>query len=174
LISETVHGSTLLLGLGNPILGDDGVGCSLAGLIEEKLGCPEGLSVLSVSVSPVRLVDIISKYDRLILVDSITTGQGQPGELFEIDLSDEPHLPASAHHFSAGQIPGIAEALGLPCPGTIRFYGIEIEPPREYGDRLSDRLRELLPSLAEQLIQLEFTDFIGDGPDGTPRGEQAV
>lgn len=164
----------MLLGLGNPILGDDGIGCSLAELIGEMLGSPEGLGILSASVSPVRLVDIISGYARLIVIDSISSGQAEPGELLEVDFRGDSLLPSSAHHFSVAQVPEIAEALGLPCPEEIKFYGIEIDPPREYGDRLSEGLVRLLPSLAEKLIELELNEFIGDAPDDPSRGEMTV
>jgi hydrogenase maturation protease len=164
----------LLLGLGNPILGDDGIGCSLAELIGDILGSPEDLGILSASVSPVRLVDIISGYAKLIVIDSISSGRAEPGELLEIDLQGGSLLPPSSHHFSVAQVPDIAQALGLPCPEEIKYYGIEIDPPREYGDRLSDKLGRLLPSLAEKLIELELNEFIGDSPDDPSRGEITV
>ncbi len=164
----------MLLGLGNPILGDDGVGCSLAELIGEMLGPSRGLEVLSASVSPVRLVDRISGCSRLIIVDAVSTGRAEPGDLLEIDFTCSADLPPTSHHFPVHQIPEIALALGLPCPEIIKVYGIEIVPPREYGDCLSERISELLPSLAENIIELELTDFIRNDSDDPTRGEQAV
>lgn len=166
--------STMLLGLGNPILGDDGIGCRVAELVKKILGPAKGLQVVSASVSPVRLVDQICEYSRLIIVDSVTTGEARPGELLEIDFARKGPAPASVHHFSVDRIPEIAEALSLPCPDIIRIYGIEIIPPREYGDSLSPSLELLLPSLAEKLIQLELKEFISRDSGILPRGERAV
>ncbi|MFO8184624.1 MAG: hydrogenase maturation protease [Candidatus Aegiribacteria sp.] len=166
--------STMLLGLGNPILGDDGIGCRVAELVNEILGPTKGLKVLSASVSPVRLVDRICEYSRLIIVDSVTTGEAGPGELLEISFARKGPAPPSAHHFSVDRIPEIAEALSLPCPGVIKIYGIEIIPPREYGDSLSPSLERLLPSLAEKLIQLELKEFMNGDSVILPRGECAV
>ncbi|MBN2608828.1 MAG: hydrogenase maturation protease [Candidatus Fermentibacteraceae bacterium] len=164
----------MLLGLGNPILGDDGVGCSLADLILEMLEPSGDLEILSASVSPVRLVDRIACCSRLIIVDSVSTGRAEPGDLLEIDFKPGEDLPPTSHHFPVHQIPEISRALGLPCPNIIKVYGIEIEPPGEYSDRLSERISRLLPSLAESIIELELTDFNRNDSDDPARGEQAV
>lgn len=166
--------STMLLGLGNPILGDDGIGCMLAELVGDMLGPMDGLEVLSASVSPVRLVDIISGFHRLLVLDSVTTRRAEPGTLMEVDFTVEGLLPPSSHHFSVHQIPEIASALGLQCPRDIVYLGIEIEPPREYGDRLSPLLEERLPSLAEEVIAILFKENDNDDQVDPPRGELAV
>jgi len=162
----------MILGLGNPILGGDGVGYSIADLIRQKLGKQTGLTVLSASVSPIRLVDEISGHQRLIIIDSITTGRVEPGELMEIDLPEEGSHPISAHHFSVAEIRDIGNALGLPMPEYIKIYGIEIIKPEEYGDSLSPGLTELLPEYAGKIIKQEITCF--KLQDSTPRGELAV
>lgn len=172
--TEARPDSTMLLGLGNPILGDDGIGCRVAELVSEILGPAPGLKVLSASVSPVRLVDRICECSRLIIVDSVTTGEAEPGELLEIDFARKGPAPPSAHHFSVDRIPEIAEALSLPCPEIMKIYGIEIIPPLEYGDSLSPSLELLLPSLAEKVIQLELKEFINGDSEILPRGERAV
>ncbi len=128
--------------------------------------------MVTASVSPVRLVDLITEYDRLIVVDSITTGRAETGELLEIDFTGREFSPPSAHHFSIHQIPDIAAALGLPCPSTIRVYGIEIIPATEYCDTLSIELEEKLPLLAEEIIKRELKEFTSN--DNTPRGELVV
>jgi len=170
----TVNGDTLLLGLGNPILGDDGVGCAVAELAGRILERTEGLTVMTASVSPVRLVDIVTGFERLIVVDSVTTGEHPPGTLMEMDFVRESLHPASVHHFSIGLIPEIANALGLPCPETIRVYGIEIEPPGCYTDRLSAEIGSMVPSIAMELVDLEFNYMKDEHSNGTPRGELAV
>lgn len=165
---------TILLGLGNPILGDDGVGCSVAELVGSILGSRETLTVITASVSPVRLVDSITGYDRLIVVDSVTTGSRPVGTLMEMEFVREAPPPPSVHHLSVQQLPEIAEALGLPCPEVIRIYGIEIERPLVYTDRLSPDLDRLMPAIAEELIDLEFNDLMENHSKDTARGELAV
>ncbi len=165
----------MILGLGNPILGDDGIGCSLAEFIGNRLGTDSGITVLSTSVSLIRLVDEISGHHRLIIIDSITTGQAEPGELMEIEFRKRSSSPISAHHFSIEQLRDIGNALGLSMPEYIKIYGIEIIRPEVYEDGLSPALEDLLPEFAEEIINRELlSNCMVQGCNTIPRGEFAI
>ena len=165
----------MILGLGNPILGDDGIGSSVADFIGDRLATGSGVTVLSTSVSLVRLVDEISDHHRLIIIDSITTGQAEPGELMEIEFRKRNALPISAHHYSIEQLQDIGDALGLSMPEYVKIYGIEIIRPEVYEDCLSPALEGLLPEFAEEIINREFlSNCMAEGYNTTPRGECAV
>lgn len=165
----------MILGLGNPILGDDGIGCAVAEFIGNRLGTGSGVAILSTSVSLIRLVDEISGHHRLILIDSITTGQAEPGVLMEIEFRKRSSSPISAHHFSIEQLQDIGNALGLSMPEYVKIYGIEIIRPEVYEDSLSPALEDLLPEFAEEIINRELLSncMIHDS-NTTPRGEFAV
>ena len=165
----------MILGLGNPILGDDGIGCAVAEFIGNRLGTGSGVTILSTSVSLIRLVDEISGHHRLILIDSITTGQAEPGVLMEIEFRKRSSSPISAHHFSIEQLQDIGNALGLSMPEYVKIYGIEIIRPEVYEDSLSPALEDLLPEFAEEIINRELLSncMIHDS-NTTPRGEFAV
>ena len=165
----------MILGLGNPILGDDGIGCAVAEFIGNRLAAGSGVTVLSTSVSLIRLVDEISGHHRLIVIDSITTGQAEPGVLMEIEFRKRSSSPISAHHFSIEQLQDIGNALGLSMPGYVKVYGIEISRPQVYEDGLSPALGKLLPEFAEEIINREILSncMIHDS-NTTPRGEFAV
>ena len=165
----------MILGLGNPILGDDGVGCSVAEFIGNRFGTDSGITVLSASVSLIRLLDEISGHHRLIIIDSITTGQAEPGELMEIEFRKRSASPISAHHFSIEQLQDIGNALGLPMPEYVKIYGIEIVRPEVYKDGLSPALENLLPEFAEEIINREIlSNCMVQSYNTTPRGEFAV
>ncbi len=165
----------MILGLGNPILGDDGIGCAVAEFIGNRLGTGSGVAILSTSVSLIRLVDEISDHHRLIVIDSITTGQAEPGVLMEIEFRKRSSSPISAHHFSIEQLQDIGNALGLSMPEYVKIYGIEIIRPEVYEDSLSPALEDLLPEFAEEIINRELLSncMIHDS-NTTPRGEFAV
>ena len=76
---------TLVLGLGNTILTDDGVGIRVAFEIEKLCSEPD---VLEASAAGFRIVDDIIGYEKLILIDSIKTGNAKPGTLFKFTLED--------------------------------------------------------------------------------------
>ena len=165
----------MILGLGNPILGDDGIGCAVAEFIGNRLGTGSGVTILSTSVSLIRLVDEISGHHRLIVIDSITTGRAEPGVLMEIEFRKRSSSPISAHHFSIEQLQDIGNALGLSMPEYVKIYGIEIIRPEVYEDSLSPALGKLLPEFAEEIINRELLSncMIHDS-NTTPRGEFAV
>ena len=157
---DIVRGSIVILGMGNPILGDDGIGCLLAESIGRRLENFPGLTVLSTSLSLIRLLDEIANHDRLIIIDSISTGNAEPGTLLEVGFSEqEEPFPVSGHHFSVSQLTDAGEALGLSIPQQITVYGIEIQPPTHYGDKLSTILERRIPELSEEILELEFPDY---------------
>ena len=164
---------TVLLGLGNPILGDDGVGCRLADLIGEAVSPSRGVTILSTSFSPVRLLDDIAGHDRLLVIDSVTTGCSEPGTIHRMEPGDpvDDPVPISVHHLSIPQLLAMGRALGLHMPSSIAIYGIEIRRPEEYGDRLSTPIRERLHDIAEEIINHEFANPATDRAGGHPRGE---
>lgn len=74
---------TLVLGLGNPILSDDGVGLRVAAGLEGRLG--EGVTVIEASLAGLDLLELLSGYDRAIIIDAIQTEGGQPGRIYRLD-----------------------------------------------------------------------------------------
>jgi len=64
---------TIVIGLGNPILTDDGVGVKIAYELERAIGpnLPSNLTITEASVGGLRLMELLIGYDRAILVDAI-------------------------------------------------------------------------------------------------------
>jgi len=87
---------TLILGLGNPILTDDGVGIRIAKEISKKC---KNIAVVQASAAGFRIIDEIIGYDKLIIVDSIKTGKAKPGTLHKFSITDfEKILHLSSPH----------------------------------------------------------------------------
>ena len=75
--------STLIIGLGNPILGDDGAGWRVAQEVRSRLGGlhSEQVDIECLSVGGLGLMEHMIGYRRAIIVDAITTGEGSEGDL---------------------------------------------------------------------------------------------
>lgn len=69
---------TLILGLGNTILSDDGVGIRIIEELQSRISDPD-ITVSETNVSGLSLLDIIIGYDKVIIVDAIQTVGGKPG-----------------------------------------------------------------------------------------------
>lgn len=66
---------TLIAGLGNPILGDDGVGWVVARQLAESLGSSNpSVKVESFALAGISLMEQMVGFDRVILIDSLNTG----------------------------------------------------------------------------------------------------
>ena len=78
------NGRTLVLGLGNPILSDDGIGCHVALALKEKLKEPE-VDVLEASIAGLDFLDLLAHYDRAIIIDAIQTREGTPGQIYRFE-----------------------------------------------------------------------------------------
>jgi hydrogenase maturation protease len=143
---------TLVLGLGNPILSDDAVGIRIAqgleGLAQDTVGTSEaGLSLLDYAVG----------YDRLVIIDSIMTGKGKPGELYKLELEDlKPGLNRySSHGVDIATALKLGESLGYPMPRQVTIYAVEIQDNTTFGERCTPEVEERIPSIVRQIAEEE-------------------
>jgi hydrogenase maturation protease len=148
-------GGTLILGLGNPILSDDRIGLLVARRLGELL---PGVDVEEASIAGMAMLDIISGYGRLVVVDSVMTGKGQPGDLYRMSLEDlgpavpvvSPHGAGLASTIEAGRV------MGYDLPGEIEIYAVEIENDTEFGETLSPAVEARLPDIVGEIIERSF------------------
>ena len=90
---------TLILGLGNPIHCDDGVGNRVAEILANKINGPE-ITVVETSVSGLDLLPLMTGYDRVIIIDAIQTQGGEVGKVYRLKVEDlgTPYHAWATHH----------------------------------------------------------------------------
>jgi hydrogenase maturation protease len=134
----------LILGLGNPILTDDGVGLLLTENLEGKF---PGVDTASLTLAGLELLDILAGYDHVFLIDAATGTGGEPGELKEIsDGKGALHLFTS-HGANFFDLLKLGRDMGLKMPEPAAVFGIEIGNATDFGTVLSPALLLALPSL---------------------------
>jgi hydrogenase maturation protease len=147
----------LILGLGNPILSDDGIGLLLTKRLEGKI---PGVEVASITLAGLELLDILAGYDHVFLIDAATGTGGEPGELKEIsDGTGALHLFTS-HGVNFFEILRIGRDSGLKMPEPAVVFGIEIGNATDFGTSLSPALLSALPTL-ETTITARIAQKIG-------------
>ena len=145
---------TLILGIGNLILRDDGVGMRIARKLKEDN--PE-LEVIETSEVGISLLDLVVDRDKLIIIDSIKTGKGEPGQLYELRLEDlKPGMDLSTSH--GIDIPAafaLGRRLGYKMPDYVRIYAIEIKDNTTFGEECTPEIAERIPSIVLQIARKE-------------------
>jgi hydrogenase maturation protease len=145
---------TLILGLGNPILTDDAVGIRIAQELKQELS---DLDVVGTSEAGIALLDYMVGYDRLVIIDSIMTEKGKPGELYKLELEDlKPAMNLSSSHgvdiATAFKIGGI---LGYKMPEHVIIYAIGIRDNTTFGERCTGEVEERMPFIVRQIAEEE-------------------
>lgn len=143
---------TLVLGIGNPILSDDGVGIHVARALK-KTGI-EGVTVDELAASGLELLDMIQGYDKLVIIDAIESRGGRPGELYVLSEKD---FEKSIHGSSPHGI-NIATALALgrklvpeKMPKEVVFFAIEAKDVVNVSERLTPEVEMAIPSILERI-----------------------
>ncbi len=154
---------TLVLGLGNPLLGDDGVGWRIAEECARRMG---RAAAPSSQISPFE-VDCIARgglslmerligYDRVILIDAMDTGTRPEGtvECFRLEELQNPnagHL-ASAHDATLQTALGMGRVLGASLPETVMVVAVEARNVYDFSEELSPAVAAAVPRAVEIVI----------------------
>jgi hydrogenase maturation protease len=155
-VEYSVTMKTLLLGLGNTILKDDSVGLKVVRRLENKVA-EEDFHLMEASLANIDLLESITSYDRLIIVDSIKTKEGKPGELYQLSLEDlrsTLHL-SSPHDINLATALELGKRLGMHVPRVIRIYGIEVEDNQTFSETCSPSVEEAIPRIVEEIARAE-------------------
>jgi hydrogenase maturation protease len=144
---------TLVLGLGNEILGDDAVGLEVARALRPMIAAADGIEVRGSGETGLALLEEIAGFERLILVDAIHTGRVETGFLHEMDGAGLPALPSLApHFFGIGEVLSLGRTLGLPVPARVKLFGIEIGDEPTIGFGIAPALQEAIPAIAKRVL----------------------
>jgi hydrogenase maturation protease len=133
---------TLIVGLGNPLLGDDGVGWRVAAAVQPLLEGRDDVEVEFLSVGGIRLMEHLVGYQRALIIDAINTRTGTPGTVSVIRLEDLPDLSAghmtSPHDASLPTALRLGALMGAELPGEVIVIGIEAKDVYEFSEALSE------------------------------------
>ena len=147
----------LILGLGNPILSDDGIGLLLTKNLEGKF---PGIDIAYITLAGLELLDILVGYDHVFLIDAATGTGGEFGELKEIsDGKGALHLFTS-HGANFFDLLKLGRDMGLKMPEPAAVFGIEIGNATDFGTALTPPLLSALPYL-ETAITDRIQEIMG-------------
>ncbi len=156
--------ATLVIGLGNPILTDDGVGWrvaqelrnllqngpdnSLAGAVEITEACLGGLS----------LAEMMVGYERVIVIDAIMTRGGVPGTVIHLKLADLPGTLNTASSHDTNLITAL-EALRrfdavVPPDDAVDIVAVEAENVLTFSEQCTPAVEQSVPAAVKTVLSI--------------------
>jgi len=140
---------TVVLGIGNLLLGDEGVGVHAAHALMAG-GLPPGVSVVDVGTAILDALPAIQQADRIIVLDAVKA-DGPPGSVYRLPFDDceHAHCIASMHGFDLSRVMVLAGCTRVP---EVLVMGIE--PERiTWSLELSPVVAEALPILLREVVK---------------------
>ncbi len=149
---------TVVVGCGNLLAGDDGVGIHVVRELAPHLEEVEGVDVVEVAAGGMGLLDVLVGYHRAVLVDATDGAGSRPGEvrmIREEEIKTGGFRTWSLHGF------GPAEALALGrkvipglLPGEVVIIGIEASRKDGLGRGLSPEVAAAVPRAAGLVLKV--------------------
>jgi hydrogenase maturation protease len=150
---------TLILGLGNPLLGDDGVGWRVVEQVQQRIA-PSIAEIDYHAGGGLALMERLIGYDRVLIVDALTTGQRATGAIDCFRLNDLPPYAAShlssAHETDLQTALAVGKQMGAILPGEILIIGIEANQVYDFSETLSPAVAEAVAPAARAILAYLF------------------
>ena len=149
--TEPAETGALVIGIGNPLRGDDGIGPAVITRLARRVGCAHQLRLSGGDAA--ELLDAWHGFDQVIVVDAAVSGAA-PGTVHRIDAADAV-LPAtvgvtSSHGFGLAAAVELGRALGR-LPARLVIYAVEARqmedgaplsaPVARAADQVTDTIR---------------------------------
>jgi hydrogenase maturation protease len=155
---QTAAASVIVVGLGNPVLGDDGAGWAVADAVEAALPPGSGVRVERLAVGGLTLMERLIGYRHAIVIDALLTGCEPPGTVRRLTLEDLPAREAghvdSSHDASLADALAAGRALGAPVPETIDLVTIEAASVLDLRETLTPVVAAAVPRAASSVLAL--------------------
>jgi hydrogenase maturation protease len=145
----------LIIGLGNDILMDDGIGPKLSIWLKEKLGT-EDIDYSTAATGGLDIIEYILGYEKVIFIDAIKTRDGIPGSIYHYlpeNFRETAHL-SSLHDVSFLTALKLGKQLHMNLPSIIHIIAIEIIEDMEFSEEFTVPIREKYALIQEGVLKL--------------------
>ncbi len=145
---------TLVLGLGNPILSDDGVGIKVAHEVGKNLSDPQ-ITVSETSAAGLSILDSIVGYDRVIIIDAIQTKEGQAGRIYRMGTEDFSCTKrySSPHQMNLATALELGKMLSLAMPEDVTVFAIEAKDIASFSEECTPEVEKAIPEVVKMVLE---------------------
>jgi hydrogenase maturation protease len=145
---------TMVLGLGNPIFGDDGVGLRVIEELQKQVQNPD-ITIEGAELAGLDMLEKLSGYDRVIIIDAIQTG-GRVGEIYQLtpeDLKSTVHT-GTPHDVNFTTALEFGQRIGVKLPSKIDIVAIEIAPNVAFSEELTPEIEKVVAEVVKRVIEM--------------------
>lgn len=145
--------NAILLGLGNPILSDDGIGNRVA----KELTWLEnhGVAIVEASLAGFNLLELLAGFEKAVLVDAIQTKEGRVGAIYRLnkdDLSFSQRL-SSVHDINLYTAWQLGQTLGVELPTDLVIFAIEVKDVLTFSEMLTPEIEAIVPQVCQMVLK---------------------
>ncbi|GAB4573761.1 MAG: hypothetical protein Kow0077_17110 [Anaerolineae bacterium] len=147
-----------VIGLGNPILTDDGVGIYAVRLVRRWLPPDADVAIVELAVGGLELMEAMIGFDRVILVDAIWSPDQPPGTVFQFTAEALPDTmnSASAHDIDLPGALAAGRRMGIPLPedAAIEIVAVSAREVLTFGELPTPPVLAAVPQAAARVMAL--------------------
>jgi hydrogenase maturation protease len=147
-----MNGKKLVLGVGNEILMDDGIGPRVVETLQEKMPLP-GVDYRTTTLGGLDILEFIVGYEWVVFIDAIKTKDGGPGTVYEFtpsDFKETLHL-SNLHDISFLSAIELGKKLGYSIPEAIYIFAVEILQDQVFGEAFTPPLQERFEAIIDEI-----------------------
>lgn len=164
----------LVLGLGNPILGDDGVGPRTVAALGALGGLPEGTRLVDGGTAGLGLLADLEEAEHVIIVDAVDLGPGAPpGEIVRFEnegLRLARHIALSPHQIGLRDVLSLCRLRGTTPPHLV-LLGVQVAsvaPRMELSPGVEAAVPALLDAVRREAARQVEADAFVPGEERLP------
>jgi hydrogenase maturation protease len=149
---------TIVIGLGNPILGDDGVGWQIAQQAQKHSDFPPDIEVDYLALGGISLMERLIGYERVILIDALVTHKNPIGSVLRFPLGQLPNRTighmSSSHDTTLQNALQVGQDLGVQLPNEITIVAVEAQDVFVFSEQLSPEVAAAVPKAVQIVMDL--------------------
>ena len=145
---------TLVIGLGNTVLSDDGAGPATLELLRPRLKHLAHVTCKELAVGGLHLMEEMIGYERVFIVDAMVTRKHSCGTVESVSVKDLPlsRNLACLHDMGLAAALELGRVLNLCIPKDIRIWGIEAEDVDTFREGLTDSVARGTVEAAREIL----------------------
>jgi len=147
---------TLVLGIGNPILGDDGVGFHIAQELAKEIE-DKNIDVKDTSIDGLNLLELIVGYDKVIIIDAIMTEDGEVGEIYRLrpeNFVKTVHPTTSPHNANLATAIEIGKKFLVgQMPAKVVVFAVNIQEVTEFTEEMTRKVKEAISRAVNLVLE---------------------